>query len=158
MKLRHLATATALLVIGAQTSRAQVLSSATQSVSITVTAVDQITVSSPTVAISVGVGTVHNTATTYSITTNSSTARVIKGQITTGADFPTGVSLTVELTPPSTGTPGGAQTLIVATAATLVTGITNVAETGLQIDYAATATVSATPAALSARTITFTVQ
>lgn len=157
MKLRHLATVAALLFITAGSTSAQ-LSSATQDVTITVTAVDEISVSSSTVSISVGVGTVHNTTTTYSITTNSTTARVIKGEITSGGALPTGVSLTVALTAPSTGSSQGAVTLQSGTANNLVTGITNVTGTGLQIDYAATATVNATPATLGARTITFTVQ
>jgi hypothetical protein len=155
MKLRHLTTVAALLFISGQAASAQ---TATQDVTITVTAVDQISVSASSVAISVGVGSTTDNSTSYSVTTNSGDNRSITGQITTGADFPTGLTLTVALTAPTVGTSDGAQPLVTATAATLVHGIHNVTGTGLQISYVATATVAASAAALTARTITYTIQ
>ena len=53
MKLRHLATAVATLFVAVHSSSAQ--STATQDVTITVQAVDDISVSAPTVSITVGV-------------------------------------------------------------------------------------------------------
>jgi hypothetical protein len=154
MKSLHALAAVSLLVGTAGIASAQ---TATQTVDITISAVDQISVSAASVAITVGVGTVHNTATTYSVTTNSSVARVITGQITNGGNLPTGVTLTVNLTATSVGTSAGTVTLTDA-AADLVTGIANVTATGKQIDYAATATVAAAAGAVPTRTVTFTIQ
>jgi hypothetical protein len=154
MKSLHVVAALALIAGSAHVAAGQ---TATQDVTITVSAVDEISVSASTVSITVGVGTVHNTATTYSVTTNSSTARVITGQITSGGNLPTGVTLTVSLAAPTGGTSLGAVTLTDA-AADLVTGVSNVAATGKQIDYAASATVAAAAGPLSARTVTFTIQ
>jgi hypothetical protein len=157
MKLaKHFLLAAGLMVGLADAASAQL--TATQDVTITVTAVNAITVSSGTVAISVGIGSTPNTSTTYNLTTNG-TAVKITGGITAGTAFPTGVSLTVELAETTTGTSQGAKTINMGTAAAdLVTGIAHVEDTNKLITYVATATAAASPtSSMGAKTVTFTV-
>ncbi|MEX2153992.1 MAG: hypothetical protein WD825_11685 [Gemmatimonadaceae bacterium] len=152
MKRVHHLLVTVALLGGAGAASAQ--TTATQNVTITVTEVDIITVAGGDVAISVGVGSTQ-AARTYSVTTNG-TARTITGQITTGVNFPTGLTLTTNLVAPTNASSNGAVALT-TTAATLVTGIANVDQSGLGITYTATATASAPTGAQGQRTITYTI-
>jgi len=92
-------------------------------------------------------------STTYAVTTNATSQR-IQGSIDTG--MPTGVTLSINLTAPTGGTSAGAVSMT-TTAQNLVTGISNVAQSGLQICYTVSATPSASPAAATTRTVTYTI-
>ncbi len=133
---------------------------ATAIVTFTIASIDSITVSGNPAAFVINSATagsppttLTDTTTTYAITTNN-TARKITGAIDTA--MPTGVTLSVALAAPSTGTSAGTVALS-TTAANLVTAIANVAQAGLQITYTLAATVNAAPAALATRTVTYTV-
>lgn len=90
--------------------------------------------------------------TTYDITTNG-TSKKLTGQLD-GA-YASGISLALELTAPTGGS--ASQTTLSTTAQDLVTGVGQVAESGLSIDYTASATASASPnGAGEMRTVTVT--
>lgn len=127
----------------------------TQTLDITVSAVDVFTITNPAVTATVGVGAASFSGGTYAVQTNSSVARVLKGQLTTGGDFPVGLALTVTLA--GTGSTG-AVTPLTASATDLVTGITNRDVTGQAITFNTNATVAVPAGALLQRTITYTFQ
>lgn len=91
-------------------------------------------------------------ATTYNITTNGSSL-AITGAI--DSSMPTGVTLSVELAAPTGGTSSGAVNMTTV-AQNLVTGISNVAESGLTITYTVAATASASVQGPLNRTVTYT--
>jgi hypothetical protein len=157
MKFPKLLAVTALLLGTAHVASAQILATQTQTVNVTVTAVDNFTVAGGAVSLSAGIGTTSDNSTaSYSIQTNSDVARVIKAQITTGSNFPTGVSVTAAFAAPTTGTP---TTVTLSTGnQDIVTGITHSDNTGLAITYSLTTTVAAVPATLTGRVITYTLQ
>lgn len=133
---------------------------ATATVTFTIGSIDSISVSGNPAAFVINSATagsppttLTDTTTTYALTTNN-TARKITGAIDTA--MPTRVTLSVTLAAPSTGTSAGAVALS-TTAANLVTAIANVAQSGLQITYTLAATVNAAPAALTTRTVTYTI-
>lgn len=96
---------------------------------------------------------VTDASTTWNVTSNRTNTKV-----TGGIDLamPAGVTLTVSLTPPTGATSNGAVSLG-ATAAELVTGITEVQESGLVVTYGLLATPSAGVLASETRTLTFTI-
>ena len=93
-------------------------------------------------------------STTYALTTNG-TNRKITGQITTGGDMPANTTLEVQLVAPTGGSGGVYQFLTSASAADLVTGITQLAENSKTITYRFSATLAAGTLSDS-RTVTLT--
>ncbi len=132
----------AVLTVGlAGTSFAQ--SSFDQDVTIVVPDVNLISASSGAVTLSL-TATAGNSlsasdnSTTYSITTNG-TGKKLTGVL--GGAYASGISLALELTAPTGGT--ASQTTLTTSAQDLVTGVGQVAESGLTITYSASATASA---------------
>lgn len=91
---------------------------------------------------------------TYAITTNGSGLK-ITGSL--GAAMPTGITLKANLTAPSVGASAGVVTFTAATAVNLVTGITQVAESGLGITYTMSATLAAVVVANATTIVTLTI-
>lgn len=91
-------------------------------------------------------------STTYAITTNG-TARNITGTLT--SNMPTGVTLTVNLAAPSTGSSAGAVALSTV-ASNLVSGVASLTQSGLGITYVLSATTAASQVASGSNTVTFT--
>jgi hypothetical protein len=119
------------------TGMAQAQSTATQTVSFQISQIDTISVSGNpgTLIITTIPGTVSDSTTTYSFSTNGSNRR-ITGQITSGGAMPTNTLLRIALQAPAGGgSTTGIQTLSDSSAVTLVTGISTLAETGRQITY-----------------------
>lgn len=157
MKSLRIAAAVALAATGlaARDASAQ---TATQTVSYEVTAVDQISVAgSPSLVINgATAGSALTSATasgTYSVTTNG-TNRKITASIDT--DMPTGLTLTVTLGAPTGGTSTGAVELSTVDQ-DVVTGITEVNESGLSISYGLSAALTAGVVAAGNKTVTYTV-
>lgn len=92
-------------------------------------------------------------STTYAVTTNN-TARRITASLAT--NMPSGVTLSVALAAPTGATSLGAVN-VSTTAATLVTGISNIAQAGLAITYTLTASPSAAQVTAATNTITYTI-
>ena len=116
-----------------------------QDVTIVVPDVNLISASSGTLTLSLSATagnslSASDNSTTYSITTNG-TSKKLTG-ILDGA-YATGISLALELTAPTGGT--ASQTTLSTSAQDLVTGVGQVAESGLTISYSATATAAAAP-------------
>ena len=131
---------------------------ATQLVGYEVTAVSEISVTgSPSLVISdatPGTGLTNATASgTYAITTNESN-RKITAEI--DSNMPSGVTLSVTLGAPTGGTSTGA-VILGTVAQDVVTGVSNVNESGLSIDYGLSATVAAGVVAADSRTVTYTI-
>jgi hypothetical protein len=151
--------ALALLALGgARVASAQ--TTATQTVTYSVTDVSTIAVSADPAALSAAAGGADATSstTTYDVTTNSTTAKKITGAIDSG--MLTGTTLSVTLADPDgagAAASAGAQ-LLSTTAQDLVTGITQLAATGKQITYVLHADVTAAAATGQTRTVTFTIQ
>ncbi len=151
--------AMALVVFGFGAMAQAVDPTAEQTVTFEVQATNAISVSgSPTLTISTATAGSQPTDYTdsstakYNITTNE-TGKKITAKI--DSNMPTGTTLKVNLTAPSTGTSAGAQELT-ETAIDVVTGIGQVAESNLPITYTFSATVSAGVVTSSTRTVTFT--
>jgi hypothetical protein len=96
-----------------------------------------------------GTSPVTDTSTTYGVITNLSNQR-ITAALTTG--LPSGVSIAVNLAAPTGATSAGSVTLTTAPQ-NLVTGISQVSQSGLSVTY----NVSATPTAAVANGITDTI-
>jgi hypothetical protein len=132
---------------------------ATQTVTFQVTAIDALSVSGNPAALVVNSATAGsqptaatNALTTYAVTTNGTNKRVT-GVLS--AAMPTNTTLQVELVAPTGGSSAGNVTLT-AVAASLVTGITALAQSGLTITYTFTATIAAGVLASDTRTVTLT--
>jgi len=133
-------------------------STATQTVTYEVTAINEISVSGDPGHLIIDSATAGSqptgatdATTTYAITTNGTNMKI------TGAideAMGTGLTLKVNLAAPTGGTSSGDVTLA-ATAADLVTGITGLAESGKTITYTLSATLAASIASGS-KTVTFT--
>jgi hypothetical protein len=112
-------------------------STATQTVSFQINAIDTISVSGnpPTLLITAIPSSAVDSSTTYSFSTNGANRR-ITGQITTGGAMPANTLLRITLQAPAGGgSSAGIQTLSDASAVNLVTGITQLAESGRTITY-----------------------
>ncbi|MBO6574826.1 MAG: hypothetical protein JJ896_05390 [Rhodothermales bacterium] len=151
-----LATVAALLAaapVSAQT--------ANQTVTVVVSDINSISVSSGSVTLTVNSATAGSnpddatdSSTSYSITTNGSAKKITAAL---GSAYATGISLAINLTAPSGGTSAGSTTLTTS-AQEVVTGISNLAESGIGISYTASATPSATSnGAGEAQTVTLTI-
>lgn len=136
--------------------------STTQDVTIVVEEINEISVSG-NVTLTINTATAGSNpdnatdnTTTYNITTNGSNKK-ITGQLS--AAYASGISLAVNLTAPTGGTSAGQTTLTDVSASDLVTGISNLAETGLTIAYTASATAAATPNSPGGeqKTVTYTI-
>jgi hypothetical protein len=132
---------------------------ATQTVSIQVSAINELSVSGNPAAMNVNAATagsqptqVTNSATTYAVTTNQS-ARKITGKL--DSVMPDSVTLKINLTAPTGGTSLGDVTLT-ASDQDLVTGVSQLAEASLGITYKLSATVAAGVVSSTSRTVTLT--
>jgi hypothetical protein len=158
MKLRRSAAALAVLVAaGASTAGALSAQTADQVVSYEVAAIDEISVAgTPSLIVNAGTaGSQPGSASasgTYSVTTNG-TGMKITAEI--DAAMPAGVTLTASLAAPAGATSAGVVTLS-PTPQDAVSGITEVAESGLGITYGLEATVSAGVVSGN-RTVTYTI-
>jgi hypothetical protein len=138
---------------------AQAANTATQTVTYEVQAINEITVDgAPSLTIDSATAgsapdSVSDNSTTYSITTNG-TNKKITAAIDT--EMPTGLTLEVELAAPTGGTSSGIMTLS-GTDSDVVTAITPVAETALQIGYTLGATPAAGVVVSNTKTVTFTI-
>ena len=132
---------------------------AQQTVTFEVQAIDEISASGNPAALVISTATAGSepddatdNTTTYAVTTNG-TNKKITGAIDSA--MPANTTLQVNLTAPTDGSSAGGVALS-ATAADLVTGITQKAESGLTITYTLSATVSAGIVASDSRTVTLT--
>jgi len=139
---------------------AMAATSATQTVTYAVSAINAITVSGNPAALTVNAATagsaptaVSDATTTYAITTNE-TGKKITGAINTA--MPAGVTLTVNLTAPTGGTSAGA-TSLGTSASDLVTGITTLNESAKTITYNLSATSAAGVVGSASKTVTLTI-
>jgi len=135
-------------------------SSATQTITFSVDAINEIDVSGNPGALTVstaspgaGPDTVTDSSTTYDITTNQS------GQKITAAidsPMPSGVTLKVQLAAPAGATSAGLVTLT-PSAADVVTGISTLNQSALGITYTLSATAAAGSMVSDTRTVTLTI-
>ena len=139
---------------------AMAATSATQTVTYAVSAINAITVSGNPAALTVNAATagsaptsVSDATTTYAITTNE-TGKKITGA--TNTDMPAGLTLTVNLVAPTGGSSAGATSLS-SVAADLVTGITTLNESGKTITYNLSATSAAGVVGSASKTVTLTI-
>ena len=146
----------AVLVVLAATAHAQ---SATQTVTFQVNAVNQLAVTgSPSLTITTAVAgnaptQVNANANTWAVTTNQTGAKVTAS---IAAAMPPGVTLSARMFPPAAATSTGMRPLGVA-AVDLVTGITKLNQSGMQLRYRLNATSAAGVIASDTRVVTFTI-
>ncbi|MCK4428013.1 MAG: hypothetical protein KAW16_05990 [candidate division Zixibacteria bacterium] len=134
---------------------------ATQTVTFQVDAINEIEVSGDPANLVINSATagsepdsVTDATTTWDITTNADTdAKKLTGAIDT--NMPSNVTLKINLGAP-TGASSEGQTALTNVAASLVTAIEMVAESGLSITYTLAATVAAGVVASDTRTVTLT--
>ncbi|MCO6441400.1 MAG: hypothetical protein J5I81_10005 [Nitrococcus mobilis] len=135
-------------------------SSATQTATFEVTAINEISVSGNPGTLTINSATAgsapdaaSDSSTTYAVTTNETNKK-----ITTAIDtaMPSGVTLTVDMTAPTGATSAGAVTLDTVEV-DAVTGISSIDEQALGITYQLSATADAGVVAQTSRTVTFTV-
>lgn len=150
----------ALALVLASAAAADIASAqgSTQDVSYEVTAINQLAFTgSPSLMINSAVAGSAPTAVTasgtYAVTTNE-TSRKITAQLNTNA--PSGVTLSVSLAAPSGATSAGA-VLLSTTPQDVVTGISTVNASGLNVTYSLTATAAAGVVAAGSKTVTFTI-
>jgi hypothetical protein len=154
----------AALVLGAAGAASAQGTTATQTVTISVTDLSTIAVSGDPAALSAAAGGSDATdaTTTYTVTTNSATAKKITGFISSA--MPTGTTLSVALADPDgVGAAASAGAVILSAttsgaAQDLVTGITQLNASGKQISYVLHADVTAVAASNLSQTVTFTIQ
>jgi len=133
---------------------------ATQTVTIAVSAINELSVSGNPGALTISAATagsaptsVSDASTTYAITTNESTRKITAA---IGVAMPAGTTLTANLAAPTGGTSAGALALS-TTAVDVVTGITKLNESGKSITYSLSATSAAGTVSSTTRTVTLTV-
>ena len=147
--------ATLALVATASTAAAQ---TATQSVSFQVDAINQIAFSgSPSLVINTATAGSNPTAATanatWAVTTNQSGAKITAS---IGSNMPAGLDLSVNLTAPAGGSSAGAQSLS-TTAVDVVTGISQLAQSAIALQYSLSATPAAGVVSSTSRTVTYTI-
>lgn len=145
-------------LLPAESLPAAVAPTATQIVTMAVSAISQIAITgaAPTLTInsvSGGILSTSSTGITYSITTNERNKK-ITGSIDT--TMPANTTLSVNLAAPSTAVSAGNVNLS-TTAADLVTSISTLVSAGLPLTYTFSATPSAGTISSFTRTVTFTV-
>ncbi len=158
--MKRLATIAVLVLLAGSLNFAYAATSATQTVTYEVQAIDEISVSGNPSAMIISSATagsqptaVTNATTSYSITTNGTTKK-ITGKINTA--MPANTSLKVTLAAPTGGTSAG-QVTLTTTDQNLVTGIGTLAESGKTITYEFSATISAGVVSSATKTVTLTV-
>lgn len=157
----HLKLGTVAMAVGlALSGSAFAGSSATQDVGYQVTAINELSVSGNPGALTVNAATagsqpnpVSDSSTTYAITTNE-TGKKLTAAIDTA--MPDNVTLSLTATAPSVGTSAGKKSLS-ASPVDVVTGITQVAESGIGLSYELSATVAAGVVSSSSKTVTLTI-
>lgn len=156
--LRALRVSVAAILLSSLSSFAA--NSATQTVTFSVTAINEIAVSGNPGVMAVSTSTagaapntVSDNSTRYAITTNGENRKVTA---VIDSALPAGVTLAVDLAAPTGATSRGAVTLA-TTPIDVVTGITGLSESAKPITYALSATAEAGTVASQSRMITFTV-
>lgn len=154
--LRRVAT---LLFAGTLSVAAWAANTATQTVTFSVSAINELSVSGNPGALNItsavagsGPSPVSDATTTYAVTTNESN-RKITGAIDLA--MPSGVTLSVTLQAPTGASSAGVVSLSTS-AADLVTGISAVNQSGRTITYQLSATTAAGTVSSSTRTVTLT--
>ena len=158
MKL-HKFTSMAIVVLLAFSSIA-VAQSVNQNVTVTVSAINEISTSGGAISMTISTATAGSEPTdatdvgTWAISTNQST-RKVTGQL----DFlySSGVTLKLNLAAPAGATSTGTVTLIAASATDLVTGITQVAQSGMARTYTASTTIANGESAAELQIVTLTI-
>jgi hypothetical protein len=152
-----IAAAVALVVVAAPLFAG---SSATQTITFSVDAINEIAVSGNPGALTIstatagsGPDTVTDSSTTYDITTNQSGQKITAA---IGSPMPNGVILKVRLTAPVGATSAGLVTLTTS-AADVVTAISTLNQAGLGITYTLSATAAAGSMVADTRTVTLTI-
>lgn len=153
--LRHVVPAVALVIASAAGAQAQ---TGTQDVSFEVQAINQIAFTgSPSLVINTataGSGPASASASaTYAITTNE-TNRKVTAEL--GSAMPAGVTLSVSLAAPAGATSAGAVSLD-TNAQDVVTGVSTVSASGLNVTYTLSATAAAGVVPSGTRTVTYTI-
>ncbi len=150
----------ALIIMGLGAGAAYAGNTSQQVVTYEVQAINELSVSSGTVSLTVNSATAGqapnvatDTATSYAITTNE-TDRKITGAL--NSDMPAGVTLSVTLASPTGATSTGKQVLS-SSPTDLVTGISTLNEAGKGISYELAATSAAGVVASAAKTVTLTI-
>ena len=148
------------LIVSGLASSLLAADSAQQTVTYEVSAINELSVSSPTVSLTVNAATAgsapteaSDATTSYAITTNES-ARKITGSL--NSDMPAGVVLSASLAAPTGAASVGAVDLSTADE-DLVTGISKLNESGKTITYNLSATSAAGVVASASKTVTLTV-
>lgn len=143
------------LIFGASAAAAQ---TANQTVTFQVDAINQIAFSgSPSLVVNTATAGSNPTAASvnasWAVTSNQSNSRITAS---IGSNMPSGLVLQVNLTAPTGASSAGAQSLS-TTAVDVVTGITQVAQSALQVQYTLSATPAAGVVASTSRTVTYTI-
>ncbi len=138
-------------------------SSTTTTANYEVEAINEISLSSTSISLTVNAATAGSEpdqatdeTSTYSITTNCGSTNTKKITAAINTAMPTGNTLKINMTAPSTGTSAGAVTLT-ASAVDAVTAISSVAESGIAITYSLDSTVAGGIIAASNKTVTLTI-
>ena len=133
---------------------------ATQTVTFQVDAINQISVSAASVSLDINTAVAGSNPTsatssglTWAVTTNQSGAK-ITGIL--NSDMPSGLTLKATLGAPSGGTSAGVKALS-STSSDLVTGVSQVAASGLALTYTLDATPAAGVVTSTSRTVTYTI-
>ena len=155
MNAKRILTAVAFLAGITSVASAQ---TANQTVTFQVDAINQIAFTgSPSLVVNTATAGSAPTAATanvsWAITTNQTGSKITAS---IGSNMPAGLTLTVNLAAPSVGTSAGAQSLS-TTAVDLVTGITKLAESGMNVGYSLSATTAAGVVSSTTRTVTYTI-
>lgn len=143
-------------------SAAIAATTATQTINMSVAAIDAITVSGNTITLAIIAATgggnpipAVDSSTFASITTNATTARKVTASIDSNIGI-AGLTLTLLMATPPGATTGGTITLS-TTAQPLATGITALSATNLTLTYTLNATSATPPTATFTRTATLTI-
>ena len=152
-------TIAAILTAGILSLNAFAGNTATQTVTYEVSAINELSVSSPTVSLTVNAATAGgaptsatNSSTRYAVTTNESN-RKITGSINTA--MPSGVTLSVALAAVTGATSAGSVALGTS-AVDLVSGFSALNESGKSISYTLAASSAAGIVPSASKTVTFT--
>lgn len=154
--------ASALAVVAALASAgAWAADNDTQTVSFTISAINEIDVAAGPVNLTINSATAGSqptaatAASSYSITTNAAAdSKRITAQLDTA--MPANVTLQVSVDAPSAGSSSAGTVTLSNTAADVVTGVETVIASGVAINYTLSATIDATPVTDS-RTVTYTI-
>ncbi|AHG90865.1 hypothetical protein J421_3328 [Gemmatirosa kalamazoonensis] len=149
-----------LVAIALSAVRSAAAQTASQTVNFQVDAINQISVSAPSVTLNVTTATagsaptaVTSSSTTWAVTCNQTGAKITAS---IGSAMPSGVTLTASLGAPAGAASAGAQTLGTV-AVDLVTGITKLNQSGLSVTYSLSATAAAGVVTATSRTVTYTI-